>query len=553
MKLTCSNKHQVPFGTRFCQQCGERLLVVNLETEGSAPTENQLEALPSGTLLRDRYIIQQLLGQGGFGRTYLAIDSCRFHEKIAIKEFLPLGQGTYGLQKAEELFQREAKILYQLHNPQIPKFWETFREGKRIFIVEDFIEGQTYESLLDQRKQQGQCFSEIEILKLLQGLLPVLCYLHSQGSVHRDISPDNIIVRAKDNLPVLIDLGGAKQVAIQVATQMLGLQNPDLSTSTLLGKGGYAPDEQLRLGIVAPHSDLYALAVTAIVLMTGKEPQDLIDQYTLCWMWERELTLSPLLKQIINHMLAPKPADRFQSSNEILQAIEPLLSPDPLSGTKTVSMNGTGSNGKSAQTARLNRFTTVLSQTKGRNRGAFFLVLAFLVASGVLGSAFWRILNHAGNNLSADVQSANDRFANMQNVPSGLFSYGGSTTWAPIRSVVDPVIQTDWTGFRLLYTDPISGAPGSGTGIRMLIDNQLAFSQSSRPLKDKEHQQARQRGFSLKEIPVAIDGIALAVNPSLNIPGLTIAQIKDIYTGKITNWSQVGGPNLQITPYSRAN
>jgi phosphate transport system substrate-binding protein len=86
----------------------------------------------------------------------------------------------------------------------------------------------------------------------------------------------------------------------------------------------------------------------------------------------------------------------------------------------------------------------------------------------------------------------------------------------------------------------------------MLIDNQLAFSQSSRSVKAEENAEARQKGFSLKEIPVGIDGIAIAVNHNLNVPGLTVAQVKDIYTGKITNWQQVGGPNLPITVYSRS-
>jgi phosphate transport system substrate-binding protein len=85
----------------------------------------------------------------------------------------------------------------------------------------------------------------------------------------------------------------------------------------------------------------------------------------------------------------------------------------------------------------------------------------------------------------------------------------------------------------------------------MLLDNQLAFSQSSRPLKAQEYQQAAQRGFALKEIPVAIDGIAVAVHPSLKLGGLTLAQLKGIYTGKMTNWQQVGGPNLPIVAYSR--
>jgi phosphate transport system substrate-binding protein len=85
----------------------------------------------------------------------------------------------------------------------------------------------------------------------------------------------------------------------------------------------------------------------------------------------------------------------------------------------------------------------------------------------------------------------------------------------------------------------------------MLLDNQLAFSQSSRAIKPEENEQAKQLGFTLKAIPVAIDGIAIAVNPSLKISGLTVTQLKDIYTGKITNWEQLGGPKLPITPYSR--
>ncbi|NJM72636.1 MAG: PstS family phosphate ABC transporter substrate-binding protein [Scytonema sp. RU_4_4] len=142
-------------------------------------------------------------------------------------------------------------------------------------------------------------------------------------------------------------------------------------------------------------------------------------------------------------------------------------------------------------------------------------------------------------------------FAQVPNIPPGLFSYGGSTTWAPIRKTLDPMIQTTWPHFRLRYTHPVIGKPGSGFGIKMVLQNQLAFSESSRPLKEKEYQEAQQRGFSLKEIPVAIDGIAIAVHPNLKIPGLTVAQLKDIYIGKINNWKQVGGPNLPLTPYSR--
>lgn len=135
--------------------------------------------------------------------------------------------------------------------------------------------------------------------------------------------------------------------------------------------------------------------------------------------------------------------------------------------------------------------------------------------------------------------------------PEGLFNYGGSTTWAPLRRDLDPVLQQAQPQFKLRYTDPPAGDPGSASGIKMLLDGQLAFSQSSRPLKDEEYAKAKERGYTLTQIPVAIDGLALAVHPSLTISGLTIAQIKQIYTGQVTNWNQVGGPNLAIKAYSR--
>lgn len=187
------------------------------------------------------------------------------------------------------------------------------------------------------------------------------------------------------------------------------------------------------------------------------------------------------------------------------------------------------------------------------------LLLALLLTLGLVGGVFLWLANTSGirlfnarNNLSQPIKQAySESFAQFPEVPSGLFSYGGSTTWAPIRKEVDTAIQTVFPRFQLRYTDPTTGAPGSGSGIKMLLNNQLAFSQSSRSIKDEEHQKAQQRGFTLKEIPVAIDGIAIAVNPNLNIPGLTVAQLQDIYTGKITNWQQISGPNLPITPYSR--
>lgn len=193
------------------------------------------------------------------------------------------------------------------------------------------------------------------------------------------------------------------------------------------------------------------------------------------------------------------------------------------------------------------------------------ILLSLLVAAGFLvgisGLILLRIGAISGNKNDLFIwkkQSSSDvflarvqRFDEVKNVPEGLFNFGGSTSWIPIESNIHPVIEIVFPRFALRYTNPINGKPGSGTGIRMLLDNQLSFSLSSRSLKEEEYQEGINKRLNLKEIPIALDAITVAVHPDLNIPGLTVSQLKDIYSGKITNWSQVQGPNLPIIPYSR--
>ena len=131
--------------------------------------------------------------------------------------------------------------------------------------------------------------------------------------------------------------------------------------------------------------------------------------------------------------------------------------------------------------------------------------------------------------------------------PSGEFAYGGSTTWAPLRGQVDPLIEQVQLGFDLAYKN----TSGSSDGIEKLIEGELAFAQSSRPVSSAEKRRAQQRGVTLQEIPVALEAVAIATHPDLPIPGLTLTQLRDIYTGSVTNWNQVGGPNLPIMPTSR--
>ncbi len=283
-----------------------------------------------GIVLRNHYTIVRELGHGGFGRTYLAQDQHRFDELCVLKEFAPQVQGSFALKKSQELFEREAQILYQLKHSQIPRFRELFRETidnkGYLFFVQDYVEGLNYRSLLNQRLRQGLQFTEAEIIQLLFQLLPVLDYIHCYGVIHRDISPENIIQHQSDGLPILIDFGGVKLIQAKVESELAAQQGQN-PTPTCLGKVGYAPDEQMRLGRVYPHSDLYGLAATTLVLLTGKEPQQLIDPQTLIWNWRKYTNLSPEFGEILDKMLAYRQSDRFPSAPDIIAALSALNSP----------------------------------------------------------------------------------------------------------------------------------------------------------------------------------------------------------------------------------
>ncbi|MEA5616388.1 PstS family phosphate ABC transporter substrate-binding protein [Cronbergia sp. UHCC 0137] len=142
-------------------------------------------------------------------------------------------------------------------------------------------------------------------------------------------------------------------------------------------------------------------------------------------------------------------------------------------------------------------------------------------------------------------------FTSVSNVPTGAFTYGGSTSFAPMRLAIDSAIQAAQPQFKLQYLQPTNAAPGSAQGIKSLINGEITFAQSSRPVLEQELTLANNKQFKLGQIPVAIDGLAVAVHKELNIPGLTIDQVKSIYTGKIDNWKQVGGPNIPIQAFSR--
>jgi serine/threonine protein kinase len=268
-------------------------------------------------LLANRYEMQRVLGQGGFGRTYLTLDRYRFNEPCVVKEFLPPQCGEVEAKKSRELFEREAKILHQLDRPQIPKFFACFEENGRLFLVQEYIKGQTYAALLRElQQQQGRNFSEAEVIELLNNLLPVLSYLHERQIVHRDLAPDNIMRSDDSQLPILIDFGIGRSAVVQnlEREQNLARTIPATSQKSIVGKLGYAPYEQIWLGKSYPSSDLYALAVTAIVLMTGLNPQT----PSLREKWHTQASVSAGFVKLLNRMWEETPIHRYQTAAEVL-------------------------------------------------------------------------------------------------------------------------------------------------------------------------------------------------------------------------------------------
>jgi serine/threonine-protein kinase len=261
------------------------------------------------------------------GRTYLAQDLERFNETCVLKEFIPPQDSQEVSEKAKELFRREASVLYQIRHPQVPEFRATFESEGRLLLVQDYVEGKNYRNLLLERLKLGQTFSENEIFALMQQLLPVLSYLHGHNIIHRDISPENLMLRSQDNLPVLIDFGVVQETTAKLNSQM------GIPASTVAGKAGYAPPEQLQSGNAYANSDLYALAVTSIVLLTGREPSELFDSINLAWNWQQFANVNPAFARVINQMLSYKPTNRYRSADEVSQAMQ--VAQASFSGAKT--------------------------------------------------------------------------------------------------------------------------------------------------------------------------------------------------------------------------
>lgn len=303
-------------------------------------------------ILAGRYLTLKLLGRGGFGAAFLARDRYTpMMRQCVVKQFQPLGNLTADqLKVAQGLFEREAEVLENLgtRHPQIPDLLAFFEldvpsrtpgETERFFyLVQDFIDGLNMEELLEQKGS----FSEAEVTEMLESILKVLKFVHENGSIHRDIKPSNIM-RHRDGRYYLLDFGAVKQVT---TTASMAGQMPGRSTG--IYSRGYAPPEQVSGSLVYPATDLYALAVTCLTLLTGKQPHELFDPLSNSFNWRTHTKVSDRLAAVLNRMLLPAPSQRFQSATEVMDALRasspkpspaptptPPLAPPPTSPTPT--------------------------------------------------------------------------------------------------------------------------------------------------------------------------------------------------------------------------
>jgi formylglycine-generating enzyme required for sulfatase activity len=292
----------------------------------SAPAKNSNDTnfcITCGASLRlkDRYRAQKLLGQGGFGKTFKAVDEDRPGQPLCvIKQFAYSNSDPKTQQMALNLFYEEAKHLQSLGNhPQIPELLAYFDVDGQPYLVQQYIDGQDLEREL---AIEG-AFNQQKIRELLESLLPVLDFLHNQPKpvIHRDIKPANIIRRRADGVLILVDFGAAKQ-----ATQTMLAK-----TGTMIGSPEFAAPEQIR-GKPAFASDIYSLGVTCIHLLTNVPPFDLFDIGEDNWVWRDYLVNNPvddLLGEVLDGSIVNALARRYRSATETLAALstknQPIL------------------------------------------------------------------------------------------------------------------------------------------------------------------------------------------------------------------------------------
>ncbi|MEA5571001.1 bifunctional serine/threonine-protein kinase/ABC transporter substrate-binding protein [Calothrix sp. UHCC 0171] len=295
-------------------------------------------------IIKNRYVALSEKGQGGFGRTFVALDLDSPGETLAQKRYRILKLlhpntqlSPAALQLVERLFKEEAEVLEELRHNQIPRLYAFFElsvaaypqsyiqdnqnftnnEQKLFYLVQEYIQGQDLEKeLLHLRSQENRNFSETEILEVLSEILGILKFIHANPKkplIHRDIKPSNIVRNGRDKQLYLIDFGAVKQV-VQVVEEGAD------SSETVIISPGFSPPEQVHGKTVTFTSDLYSLAASCVCLLTGANPHSFDIPFNL-EKWKVSANISPKLTKVLNKMLEPDPKNRYQSADEVLTTL----------------------------------------------------------------------------------------------------------------------------------------------------------------------------------------------------------------------------------------
>lgn len=267
-----------------------------------------------GKTLSSRYHIIKHLGGGGFGQTYLAEDrQLPGNPLCVVKQLKPRTTDSLALEVARRLFDREARVLYQLGNhEQIPRLLAHFEEEEEFYLVQEFIEGHE----LKQEMPIGVHLSETQVIAILQDILKVLEFVHQQDVIHRDIKPSNLIRRERDGKIFLIDFGAVKQLSTQT------INSEGQTTLTVsVGSPGYMPNEQVS-GRPRFCSDIYAVGIIGIQALTGLPPNQLPeDPKTSEIIWQDKVQVSAELANVLDNMVRYDYRQRYQTAIEALQAL----------------------------------------------------------------------------------------------------------------------------------------------------------------------------------------------------------------------------------------
>ncbi|HBR00830.1 MAG TPA: protein kinase [Cyanobacteria bacterium UBA11691] len=270
--------------------------------------------------LAGRYQIERELGRGGFGITYLARDlHLPGHPLCVVKQLKPQFNDPKQLDTAKRLFETEAKTLQQLgKHPQIPQLLAYFTQGGEFYLVQDYIQGHE----LSQEIQPGKPWSEEQVIRLLQDILTPLRFVHQNGVIHRDLKPDNLMRRKGDQKLVLIDFGAVKQELSQL-TRLRG----STQLTVAVGTPEYMPSEQSQ-GRPKLCSDIYAVGIIAIEVLTGKQPDLLSFDEDLEVIWQPLAShASPELRRVLQKMVWYNFKERYASAQEALDAVKTLQNP----------------------------------------------------------------------------------------------------------------------------------------------------------------------------------------------------------------------------------